>query len=524
MALVLGVAMFAGASLADVLVMKDGRRIEGIVLEETATKVKLQTGLGILEFDRSKVESIERKKTKRQQFDERFAAAETAEELHELGLWAEGKRLRRQAKKAMEKAIVVEPDHAKARAWLGFVRYKDKWMTPLERDARIAADEIETMRARGLVKYEERWVTPEELAKLEAGLVLHEGRWLPFAEAQRARGLELFGEQWIERSEADARSAAQRAAAIAGVEFEVHVCEHALLAGNVGRGTLEQVAAGLGKGRAWFDSVFDAPEGLALFGDHLPELYLFGKDDAPYLATLEHFSTRSETLPPGWAKAVKNTHGFLWWDPWPVSSARRWNRGDTDLNGHCYHHWGHLLLNSMGYDGRLLPPWYDEGFAAVVENRLHELNAVFCRARAVVGDGTVAKGATWSFDPKLLRTGRWRKILGEALDEGAVRDFDRLARKEFHDLDLIDTVVAMGVVEWIVAKGDLTAFHAVIRETAPAAPQRVLKTVAERMEVYDRAFRAAVKMDTRAADKAWRAWFRTIGRAGPGESGEGKVG
>ena len=166
------------------------------------------------------------------------------------------------------------------------------------------------------------------------------------------------------------------------------------------------------------------------------------------------------------------------------------------MHGHCYHHWGHMLLNRVGYDGRLLPPWYDEGFAAVVENRLHELNAVFCRAKATTPGGTVAKGTTWSFDPKELRTGRWREILGKALDENAVRDFDRLARKEFHDLDLIDIVVGMGIVEWMVAKGDLTEFHKVIRETAPDSPHRVLEKVSERKEVYDRAFRAAVKMDS----------------------------
>ena len=524
-ALLLGLFLIAGSALADVLVLKDGRRIEGIVLEETAAKVRIQTGLGLLEFKRSEIETIERKKTKRQQFDERYEAAETGDDFHEVGLWAESKRLRKQAKKAMNRAIEVDPDHVKARTWLGFVLYKDEWMMPEEREARMVADEEAEMLERGFVKYEERWVTPEEKAKLEAGLVLQDGRWIPFADAQREKGFELFEERWILKAEATARHEVKRTADVAKVEFNSHVCEQALLAGNVDRLTLEAVGAGLVEGRKWFDSVFKGPEGLALFGGHMPELYLFGEDDAPYLATLEHFSTRSDTLPPGWAKAVKTTHGFLWWDPWPVSSARRWHRGDTDLNGHCYHHWGHMLLNSTLYDGRLLPPWYDEGFAAVIENRLHGLNAVFCRARAVTPSGTVAKGSSWSFDPKVLRTGHWREILGKALDEGAVRDFDRLARKEFHDLDLIDIVVAMGVVEWVVAKGDITEFHKVIRETAPKVPQRVLETVSERKDVYDRAFRAASKMDMRAADKAWREWFKKTGRKGPGEEdGGGRVG
>ena len=185
-----------------------------------------------------------------------------------------------------------------------------------------------------------------------------------------------------------------------------------------------------------------------------------------------------------------------------------------------------MLLNSVGYDGRLLPPWYDEAFAAVMENRLHQLNAVFCRAQAVTGGGTVADGKTaWSFDPMHLRSGRWRHVLGKALDEGAVRDFDRLARKEFHDLDLIDVVIGMGIVEWLVAEGGATEFHKVMREFAPEAPERVLKTVGDRKKAYDGAFRAAVKMDMRAADEAWRAWFQSTGRKGPDESdSEGRVG
>ena len=52
------------------------------------------------------------------------------------------------------------------------------------------------------------------------------------------------------------------------------------------------------------------------------------------------------------------------------------------------HTFAHAFEAVAGYDGRLLPPWYDEAFAAVMENRLHQLNAVFCRAQAVTGGGT----------------------------------------------------------------------------------------------------------------------------------------
>ena len=72
-----------------------------------------------------------------------------------------------------------------------------------------------------------------------------------------------------------------------------------------------------------------------------------------------------------------------------------------------------------------------------------------------------------------------------------------------------------------MAKGDITEFHKVIRETAPEVPKRVIDTVAERKEVYDKAFRAATKKDMRAADRAWREWFKSTGRKGPGGEDEG---
>ena len=166
---------------ADVLHMKDGRKVDGVVLEETKTIVKIKTRLGVLEFKRSDIERIERKKSKVQEFDERWAKAETADDFHALGLWAEGEKMRKEAKRSMRKAVEVDPMHAAANTWLGHVLYDGRWMTPEERDRLVKEKEVADRKARGLVKYGDRWVTPEEKANLEAGLVLHDGEWMTFA-------------------------------------------------------------------------------------------------------------------------------------------------------------------------------------------------------------------------------------------------------------------------------------------------------------------------------------------------------
>lgn len=502
--------LLAPALLADRLHMKDGRTIEGRIVRETPARIVLETRFGEIEVDRTDVASIERGKTRKEEFDDRWKAARSADEFHALGLWCIEHKMRREAKRCMKRAVELDPDHEGAQTWLGNVRYKGEWMTPQERDRRRKADEEAAMRAKGLVRYQGRWVTPEEKTKLEQGLELVDGRWVTHAQAQRARGLEQFEGVWMPRHEAIARRHAREAEQAAGVNFELVITKNALVTGPCPVRTLQHVAQKLEQGRAWFDARYDLEPGLGLFGGRLAEFYLFDLDSAPYLATVPLFASKSETLPPGWAEAVSGTHGFLFWDPYPLSSARRWKRERSDLEGHCYHHWGHLLLNRLGYDGRLLPPWYDESFAALVEFQLHGRNAVFCRARETVGRGTSAEGAVFSFDPRVIREGRWREIVEAALAEARVPAFDRLARKSFSELSLLDVAVGMAILEWIDAQeGEASArFHAALRAAAPQPPLRVIEAARERLAAYDEAFRAATGLDARAADRAWQRWLR----------------
>ncbi len=500
----------AALALADVVVTRDGRRIEGTVVAETPTEVRIRTRLGEITVPRSEVVSIERGKSRRQEFDERWQAATDADGFHALGLWCEGQKMRAEARRAMNRALELDANHAGANTWLGRVEYKGEWMTPEERDRRMAADREAEMQARGLVRYGDTWVTPEERAKLEQGLVLHAGRWIPFAEAQRAKGLEEWMGAWVPRRVALGRDSAARVSEAAGVPFEVVLAgDRVLAAGPLPRASLERVAERCLAGWSWFFERYALPAETDLFDGRLAELYLFDRDPA-YHATIEHLAQRTSTLPPGWAEAVKNTHGFLYWDPFPLSSARRWKREELDLEGHCYHHFGHLLVNRLGYDGRLLPPWYDEALAALVEYHLHGRNAVFCRSSVHEGRGTAAAGTTFSFDPRELREGSWKGILSRALAENAVMSFDHLARKQFGELELVDVAVGMGVLSWLAEQepGALARFHAELRKVAPPAPARVIELGRERQEHYDAAFAAACGKTWREVDQLWRAWAR----------------
>jgi len=517
--------LLTSAALADVLVLKDGRRIEGTVTSQDASKVKITTSFGDFEFPAAQVDRIEKGKTGAQEFDERFKAAKSAADYFALGQWADQKKMRPEAKKAMKRVLELEPKHAGANTFFGKVEYKGEWLTPAERDTRVAADAEAEMLAKGLVRWKERWVTPEEQGHLERNEVLVEGKWIPFAVAQRKQGLELFGDQWLPRAEALARADAQKVELVLQTVLAKALGEDTLLVGDYGEEELTRIIAGLQKGRGWFDGAFQSPPGLDLLGNRLAEFYVWNKPEY-YLDSTAHFASLTKTIPPNWSEAVAKAFGFVYWDPLALSSARQWGRGEADIEGHCYHHWGHLLANRLGYDGRLLPPWYEEGVASLMEFRTHGVNLVFCKGELVEkpmpGDGTGGlgkrglpetkvgkKAAPANLDQKSMRGGGWRDALRGALD--SIPPFDELAGRQFDELTLPDIAAAMAIVEWLEGRGPgaLRRFHDELRQAAPPAPNRVLPNSLLREACYEKAFQAAVKLSWKDADLAWRTWARS---------------
>jgi hypothetical protein len=512
-------ALAAPTSSADVVVLKDGRRIEGTLVRDD-DKVVVRTGLGELEFPRSAVKEIVRGKTPREEFAAREAAARTADDFAALGDWARERDLSSLAKKAWKRAVELDGDHAAARASLGFVKHGGEWLTLEQRDARVKQEDEAAQRAKGLVQHAGRWVTPEDKQRLEQGLVEVDGQWVTADEAKRLAGFELFAGAWMPRAEAVARGHAASASERAEVELQLATTAEALVAGPFEATYLTAVGQALLAGRAWFDRAYTVEPGLALYGGALAEFYVWQRDERPYVDTVDLFASWTPTASPAWAAAVKRVHGLYWFDPFPLSSARIAHRSEADLTGHCLHHLGHLAAGRLGYDGRLLPPWYDEAVAALCEFRVTQRNAVFCQARGetVREGGTVAQGKTVSrmdFDPAKIRSGQWLDVLLKGLEAEAVPPLQVIAAKEFNELELVDIAAGMGVLSWLESRAApsggsaLAAFHAALRHKAPDLPLRVIEDSRQRAAAYDAAFQAAAGLFARDADQEWRRWLKS---------------
>ncbi len=218
----IGLLLVSVAS-GDVIHMKDGRKIEGTVVEKTDAKVVVQTKFGVSEFKASEVDRIEKKSTPKEEYKQRMAEAKgDADALYKVYIWAKGNGLASDAKRALREVVKADPDHENARKLLGYVKFEDRWVTESEKERLVVEAERKEMEAKGLVRFKGEWVTKEEKERLEneaKGLVLVDGKWVNKREYERAakdreqareraekraQGLFEVNGKWVAKAEAEA--------------------------------------------------------------------------------------------------------------------------------------------------------------------------------------------------------------------------------------------------------------------------------------------------------------------------------
>ncbi len=203
------VACLTLAAAADELVTKSGRKYVGKIVKETKTEVHIKTKFGgIMKVKRSEIASLERIKSKADEYKERLAKIGPRDmAAHwELALWCRVENLGSLYTKQLKRIIALDPNHEKARKALGHVRYKNRWVTKRELKKLEKKALEEEMKAKGMVKYRGKWVTQEGLERMKKGLVKHEGRWVTKEEKKKLeKGLVQYKGEWVTRKEMENR-------------------------------------------------------------------------------------------------------------------------------------------------------------------------------------------------------------------------------------------------------------------------------------------------------------------------------
>lgn len=164
--LLLSVALTFTASVAwaDVLVMKNGSRLEGEIVDQKDGLLKVKVNeSAFVEVQATQVVKIIKKATRWQELAKRRAEIKEGdvEALFELSKWCKKKFLTKEARRICEEIIALNPDHLGARAALGYVKSEGKWIQ--ERDF---------YKSKGYVRYKGRWIPKEEAEREKLKLVL----------------------------------------------------------------------------------------------------------------------------------------------------------------------------------------------------------------------------------------------------------------------------------------------------------------------------------------------------------------
>lgn len=162
--LLLGVSLAGGAASADDVILKNGRKFEGVIAETTDTQVRIRMQSGVVSLPKSQVLRVEAKDSdlsgylRRKEALRRSPDARAGDWL-ELARWAKSQGLEQGAREAALAAAELDPGLDGVAALLRGYKYifdeqLGRWISYPE-----------SMRRRGFVFSQGAWISREELAE-----------------------------------------------------------------------------------------------------------------------------------------------------------------------------------------------------------------------------------------------------------------------------------------------------------------------------------------------------------------------
>ena len=467
------VLLAAAAAAADEVRLADGRVLEGKILSETATEVRLRLRFGgEMTVARSQVKSIEKKDLPEEEIEKRRAALDPkdAEGRWALALDAKARGVRKAWEELVEEVLRLDPDHAAANESKGRVRHAGRWMTPAEREKALKDEQAAEKEAQGLVEHEGRWVTPEERDALRKGLVLHEGRWMSEREAREAKGEVPYKDGWVRKDELEALLLRDALAEAAGVPLNAASSERFVVLTVFGKSDAEQYLKDAERTYEEFARLFGVKQGERLFDDpfnrrerrcHIVVL----EKDVQYQKFLDgllrHHGDLKKVLRPERVELMRKQKGFFLIDPdcWIVGYVFPYPK--AQIRHTVVHKLSHVLvLRAKPFKGIAWPNWWlVEGLGEMQEITALGSCQVFCITTGY-GESTgdvKAIGESWKAEVKKIAS------------SGGDRRLAEIAVLGLNDLEPWDLVKSWSVVHYLVNL-DPEKFAALVRRLKDRVP------------------------------------------------------
>lgn len=459
-------AVFCGAAArveADTVHLKSGGKLVGEIVAENDASIEVRTKFGVQRISRADVARVERGDTPGEELKKKLSelSPSDANGVYELALYAREHRLTKEFQALLEKTVEIDPMHAGANELLGRIKYKGKYVTPEERDRLEAEARREQMLAQGLVEHEGRFVTPEEKEKLEQGLVLRDNEWISADDAKVRDGFVKVADQWIRGEDHWVNETRREVSTAVERPLRVEVSDHVAVYSDIEGDFTTKLIALLEKGYQNFAREFGAGNELAWLGGKRVDIFAF-KTRFQY----EKFVTWAGSfrgLGADWgerAKRVVSVYGFA---QWSMGATYMANRGGSLTAAQCANMLGHILINRYRFEGKALPPFFDESFAAMFEFDLLKKNAVF-----TLGSGRYERSLQKD-ELKFFEDGQWIEALRESMRTLADTPLEQAVRRDFSDLIQMDVAKGMCLFTRWRSMGDdtLKRFFDALRDRWP---------------------------------------------------------
>lgn len=510
-ALVVVAAVVAAAPVAaraDILHLKNGGKLEGVIQGEEKGVVLLKTRFGMQRVKRIDIARIEKTETAQQIYERKRAELDDTDAgaTFELAQWCRSRTLTRQYRELLVATIELDPEHAEAHQGLGHVLFENEWMTPDEKVERQRRNALAAKKARGLVQYEGQWVTKEERDARQKGLLLFEGEWMSPQRIAEEKGLIQDDDgSWVHRDTLLAREEIDALEKQLSVRLKLHDSDHTSVRSAMSKEHILEVSKMLEKGHEVFHRTFGIDRDL-LKRRLLPVIEL--EDRRSFQQYIDYFA-REQGMSEAWLKVAREAHGTYHFDP-PLIADYKAGRTEQHLVNASVNKLGRILANLFYYNFNYLPAWFEEGMAVWLEVEV----CGNCTTYYLGSPGTGSRGRykqnrpdiSKRFDPNKgwILHGEWVARLRDAVESGSDTPIHRLLWKEVSEFDSLEVAKCWSFVEYLIRRDPevFVTFILEIRKTMPRYESSL--TPRERSEIQRKAFETAYEMRLVELEDEWK--------------------
>lgn len=424
-ALLCGIASIAHA---DVIHLKDGKKIEGKITVQASDVVTIETKFGPMDVKRSLIDRIETQRMPEEEVTARLEEAGTdPAKLWAVAEYAREKKMSKRFKEIAELVVKHDANHRLANEALGKVEFEGKWYTP-----------------EGLEEYKTKFA-----ADMQAqGKELIDGVWVDRDTAMQRKGFENYEGEWLRPGEVYRRKSEKLAPELLGVTLATVDSAHFTMRSQLPAEECQEILDLLESGWEHFYGRFQPDELERRIMEHYPiAVYVLPSSSlVPKFIEPGGYMDQLYNPPKGINERYADTTSFAIFLPRPLivaSQGRHLLKDKTQsLTGYISNWTGNVLVRRFKRGGAL-PGWVEAGMGHYYEARLNGYStATFIE---FLGFEHVEK-----INNELLTFKDWYEKMAKPEFRASLPSLDALRQTKVEEIDAKGLVKSYFLVRWLM--------------------------------------------------------------------------